>query len=152
MARANHALPLSLIIFIFAVPSCGDDDGGQVPRIDAAPAIDAAPMIDAAAAAVVVVDCDQVTPAEEVVMDDLAFQPASISIGPGDTVQWTNQDSEPHTVTSGNPGEAGAGALFDSGTIAVGATFCLTFNATDAFEYFCALHPVVMDDGLVTVD
>lgn len=152
-------------------PACGDDDNG--PLIDTGPVdtgvtdgpvVDRGPgaetgvqdtgAVDAgvdAAAAVQEVACGSVTVDNEVSMQNIAFVPVSTTISAGQVVRWTNNDSEPHTVTSGNPGEAGAGSLFDSGTLASGATYCLRFNQVATVIYFCAVHPVQMRDASVVV-
>ena len=35
-------------------------------------------------------------------MTDKAFSPNPVTVKVGDTVTWTNDDNQPHTVTSGN--------------------------------------------------
>jgi plastocyanin len=81
----------------------------------------------------------------DVTISDFAFTPKSVTVHVGDTVVWTNdQIGVPHTVTSGNPGDADAGAVFDSGTLASGATFTHTFTETGTFTYFCEIHGATM--------
>lgn len=136
-------------------------DVAQDVAQDAAPDVaqdvgeDAQPDVtpDAAVAAVEVVDCAAVTAAQSVSMVNIAFSPAEITISAGDVVEWTNDETSaiPHTVTSGNPNDADAGDLFDSGFLDPGDSFCLQFNETGSFEYWCEVHPTQMDDGLVTV-
>lgn len=172
--RAYPATKIPWIAAFAAValfPACGDDDGdddGIGGVIDAAPTTDAAPTIDAARAdaatadaavtpdampaSVTVVDCDAVTPAVTIDMVDIAFVPPTATISSGDVVMWTNSDAVLHTVTSGDPGDADAGAMFDSGNLAIGASYCLRFDGAGSFPYFCETHPVQMDDGLITVE
>jgi len=69
-------------------------------------------------------------------------------IGQGSKVIWVNQDSQPHTITSGNPFE-GADKNFDSGLIKVGGSFSKTLSKQGTFDYFCQLHPWAI--GLVVV-
>lgn len=38
-------------------------------------------------------------------LTDAAYQPNSVQISVGDTVTWTNDNSQPHTVTSGVNGQ-----------------------------------------------
>ena len=44
------------------------------------------------------------------------FDPFSIKIKAGDKVEWRNQDTAPHTVTSGIPSN-GSDGIFDSGML-----------------------------------
>ena len=85
-------------------------------------------------------------------IDDSCYSPATIEVGAGQDVVWTNQDGLAHTVTSGAP-FSGPSALFDSGIMAQGATYVETFEAAGTFDYYCTLHPwmtgavVVVDDA-----
>jgi plastocyanin len=54
----------------------------------------------------------------------------------GETVQWTNHDSVPHTVTTTK-----APVKFDSGTLNKGDSWSYTFTKTGTYEYYCAVHP-----------
>jgi plastocyanin len=72
-----------------------------------------------------------------------AFSPSSISVATGATVVWTNNDSDPHTVT------ASAGG-FDSGRFSPGASYRHTFNTAGRFSYFCDLHPSMVGVVVVT--
>src|SRR5436190_22439982 len=65
------------------------------------------------------------------------FTPSSVTIRPGDTVQWTWSASG-HSTTSGNPGFPNG--IWDSGVLDQGATFSHTFNSTGSFPYYCTPH------------
>jgi plastocyanin len=80
---------------------------------------------------------------------DLSFSPFSVSINPGDTVQWVwKSKAMPHSVTSGNGASNG---LFDSGVQQSNTfTFSHTFPTAGTFPYFCTVHPLFMK-GTVTV-
>ena len=65
------------------------------------------------------------------------FQPASVTIHPGDTVRWT-WSSTGHSSTSGNPGAPNG--LWDSGILSQGAAFTHTFNTVGSFPYYCTPH------------
>ncbi|MEV6169565.1 cupredoxin family copper-binding protein [Streptomyces sp. NPDC051954] len=54
----------------------------------------------------------------------------------GQTVQWTNHDSAPHTVTTTK-----APVSFDSGTLEQGDSWSYTFTKAGTYEYYCAVHP-----------
>lgn len=149
-----------LILPLVAITGCGDDGDTDTDadRIDASSidadartAEDAATGTDAQAAAVEVVPCSSVTPDETVNMQDLQYVPDTIAISAGDVVQWENLDEVDHTVTSGRNDDPAAGELFDSGFLGNGETFCLRFDASDSFEYYCRTHPLTME-GTVTVE
>jgi plastocyanin len=61
------------------------------------------------------------------------FQPATINAAVGDTVVWTNAGGAAHTVTSTG--------VFDSGSVAPGATFSWRPRAGGTFTFFCTFHP-----------
>jgi plastocyanin len=81
-------------------------------------------------------------------LTDTAYQPNPLQINVGDTVTWTNDDSQPHTVTSGE-GATPDGRL-DSSIMAPGATFSHTFTEGGEYPYFCLLHPNMV--GTVSVN
>lgn len=81
--------------------------------------------------------------APTVTIANLAFDPAQITIQPGATVVWTNDDSVPHTVTAND-------GAFDSGIFDPGANFSWTFDQPGSFAYACQLHPQMQ--GTVTVE
>ena len=65
---------------------------------------------------------------------NMAYTPGSLSVKAGATVTWTNSDTTIHTVTADD-------GSFNSGNIAVGATYSKVFSSAGAFSYHCALHP-----------
>jgi plastocyanin len=72
----------------------------------------------------------------EIVMEAVAFKPASITVNAGDTIQWVNRDAFPHTATANDK-------RFDSGEIAPGATWKLVAKEKGTFAYLCAYHPTM---------
>jgi amicyanin len=70
----------------------------------------------------------------EVTIADFAFAPQELTITAGDTVTWTNEDAMVHTATSVN-------GAFDSGDLAQGASYSLTFSTPGTFDYLCTPHP-----------
>jgi nitrite reductase (NO-forming) len=77
-------------------------------------------------------------------LTDTAFQPNPAQVSVGDTVTWTNDDTQPHTVTSGQ--NAQPDGRFDSSPnftplMAPGQTFSHTFTEAGQYPYYCALHP-----------
>ena len=77
------------------------------------------------------------------------FVPKEITVSPGTTVTWTNDDTTIHTVVEGGPQSSGAPPTFDSSIIAPGATWDNTFDTAGEFNYYCNLHPFMT--GKVTV-
>ena len=73
-----------------------------------------------------------------------AFQPNPVQVSIGDTVTWINDDSQPHTVTSGVSGQSDG--RFDSSPnfnplLVSGQGFEHTFTEAGEYPYFCQLHP-----------
>jgi plastocyanin len=66
-----------------------------------------------------------------VAMTGFAFDPAEITVRVGDSVTWTNHDSEPHAVQGGP---------MNSPDIAPGATFSHTFSEAGDVSYLCRIH------------
>ncbi|MBI4296249.1 MAG: cupredoxin domain-containing protein [Chloroflexi bacterium] len=56
------------------------------------------------------------------------FEPASVSIQPGTTVEWRNKEHQPHTVT-------GQSATFNSGVIPKSGKYRYTFNTSGIYTY-----------------
>ena len=71
------------------------------------------------------------------------FEPNNLKIEKGTTVQWTNDDSSFHTVTSGSydSGPTTGPEGFDSKLLVTGDSFQKQFNSIGTFNYFCTLHP-----------
>jgi plastocyanin len=68
-----------------------------------------------------------------------AFNPNPIKIKAGGTVTWTNDDSMPHTVTSGKNSKPDG--TFDSKTLAQGKIFSYKFEKVGEYSYYCQIHP-----------
>jgi plastocyanin len=89
-------------------------------------------------------------------MDGKAFSRNPINIKAGDMVTWTNDDSTPHTLTSGTGlSDPNMGREFDSSPspnalIAPGQTFSHTFTSTGEFAYFSETHPTMVGKVIVT--
>ena len=80
----------------------------------------------------------------EVSEEDIAFNPAEVTVGAGDTVTWTNNDSVDHDVT------ADSFSSGDPGGMAPGDTFEHTFEEAGTFDYVCTVHPGM--EGSVVVE
>jgi plastocyanin len=74
-----------------------------------------------------------------VVMKNIAFSPASVTVKKGGTVKWTNDDSVGHDVTK----ESGPGPKFTSGAkggMQQGDTFQQKFTTPGTIHYVCTVH------------
>jgi plastocyanin len=75
---------------------------------------------------------------------NLLFNPASVTIQRGTTVQWRNEAAVVHTITPQGHSE------WSEGTVtAAGDVFSHTFQSTGTFPYSCVLHAGMT--GTVTV-
>ena len=87
------------------------------------------------------------------------YEPKTMTVSAGDKVTWKNEDTEPHTVTSGR----GAGiqsvqtnekgepdGIFDSNFFEPGTSWSYAFYVPGTYTYFCIIHPWM--EGVITVD
>ena len=86
------------------------------------------------------------------------YDPREILVGVNDTIIWTNNDTEPHTVTSGTGGGLNSflsnskgkpDGLFDTGLFSPGSITSIKFNQSGTYHYFCTIHPWM--EGVVHV-
>jgi cytochrome c oxidase subunit II len=81
-----------------------------------------------------------------------AYEPDPLTVTAGDTVEVSNQDTVPHTVTSGTgPEDAESGSQFDTSIIDAGATAQVDTASLAAgdYPYYCSVHPYML--GTMTV-
>jgi plastocyanin len=81
-----------------------------------------------------------------------AYEPDPLTVTAGDTVEVSNQDTVPHTVTSGTgPEDAESGSQFDTSIMDAGATAQVDTASLAAgdYPYYCAVHPYML--GTMTV-
>jgi plastocyanin len=78
----------------------------------------------------------------EVIISNFTFTPNELTIAPGTTVKWINQDDIPHLV--------GEKALaFKSQALDTNDSFSFTFTKPGDVQYLCVLHPHMT--GKITV-
>ena len=77
-------------------------------------------------------------------IENFAFSPTVATVKVGTTVTWTNDDTDPHTVTSMDNGP------IKSQTMQQGDTFKYTFTTPGRFEYLCTIHPFMTATVVVT--
>ena len=85
-----------------------------------------------------------VAAANEVVIDDFRFGPTVLTVPVGTKVVWTNDDSDPHTVTSETDPK-----LLKSPPLDTGDSFAFTFDKPGTYRYFCSIHPHMQ--GIIVV-
>jgi plastocyanin len=76
-----------------------------------------------------------------------AYDPDPLTISAGDIVEVSNEDTVPHTVTSGSGLEdPESGSQFDTSIIDAGATAQIDTTSLVAGEYpyYCAVHPYML--------
>ena len=78
---------------------------------------------------------------------DFAFEPSTIEVSAGSAVTWTNDDGVTHTVTAGEPGAAEE--TFDE-SLDSGGTAEISFDEAGTFPYFCAIHPDMTGEVVVS--
>jgi plastocyanin len=84
-------------------------------------------------------------------MGDQAYNPNPVKVKSGDTVAWTNNDSQIHTVTSGiDSSDPNMGKVFDSSMLSQNQTFSYKFTNAGEFSYFCELHPTMVGKVVVS--
>ena len=71
--------------------------------------------------------------ANEVWLQDMAFNPSTRTVPVNTTVTWTNKDSYSHTVTSDS-------TMFNSGNMSSKATFSFLFAKKGTYKYHCSIH------------
>lgn len=67
-------------------------------------------------------------------IQNLAFWPAQLTVEPGTTIVWSNQDNISHTMTADD-------GTFDSGAVFPGEPFSFTFQRSGTVTYHCSIHP-----------
>ena len=77
------------------------------------------------------------------------FWPSVLTVEPGTTVVWVNEDSDPHIIVSDPQMGFEEGELFRSGTLNMGDTYSLTFIESGEYDYHCGLHPDMVGKVLV---
>lgn len=86
--------------------------------------------------------------------NEVFYDASPATVKRGNSVTWINDDSLPHTATSGNPdnAEAPTGAIFDTGILGPGqSSEEITINANaGTYDYYCTLHPYMK--GQVTIE
>lgn len=78
---------------------------------------------------------------------DFAFDPQEVEVAAGSTATWVNDDGVAHTVTAGSPGSPTG--EFDE-PVDAGATVEVSFDEAGTVDYFCAIHPAMTGQVVVS--
>jgi plastocyanin len=78
-----------------------------------------------------------------VTIKNFAFAPATVTVPVGTTVNWTNTDQDPHTVTSTT-------GVFRSPALSTTNTFHYAFSKPGTYHYLCTIHPFMRGTVVVT--
>ena len=70
----------------------------------------------------------------EIIIQNFAFEPSTLTVKAGTKVTWVNRDDEPHTATATDK-------RFNSKTLENGDRFSTEFTEPGTYKYYCALHP-----------
>ena len=81
---------------------------------------------------------------------DVSFDPVRLEVEPGSTVEWVNEDSFAHDVTSEQFHDVAAD--WDVAmSLPAGATVSNTFESEGIYEYYCSIHGQSNQCGVVLV-
>lgn len=99
--------------------------------------------------------------------DDQRFDPAEITVAPGQTISFENISSEAHTVTAygdeipqqadyfssgGLPSEEAARAELAAALVAADGTYEVTLQEPGTYRYFCIPHEEAGMKGTIVVE
>jgi len=76
-----------------------------------------------------------------ITIENMQFNPPQLTVHRGDSIVWVNNDLVPHTAT--------ADKVFDSGSIAVNASWSYVATKSGQYPYHCTFHPTMK--GKITV-
>lgn len=114
-SAAAKAATLVLVVAALLLVSCSAGTKGPADRVQAA--------------------APQGPQTHTIIIRELKFQPAVLTVHVGDTVVWKNEDIFPHNAVSTEPKE------FDSASIPVGSSWKYQTARKGNYFYQCTLHP-----------
>ena len=74
---------------------------------------------------------------------NFTFSPPVITVRPGATVTWVNQDDVPHAILATDQS-------FRSKVLDTDDRFSFTFSKPGVYDYFCSIHPHMTGKVIVT--
>jgi plastocyanin len=115
---------LSVLVTLGA---CGADDTDTTAALTTTSALSALPAATAPSA--------QPSGAGAVAIAEFAFMPSPVTVSPGGTVTWTNNDEAPHSVSDASPM-----GTPKSKSLNKGDTFSITYSKPGTYPYVCGIH------------
>ena len=92
--------------------------------------------LSAIAAAIVLAGVDaSAQQTHTVTIENLRFEPQTLTVKRGDRVVWANKDLVPHTATVAKG--------FDSHSIAANTSWSYTARTPGRYDYRCTFHPMM---------
>ncbi|ATW28204.1 cupredoxin domain-containing protein [Candidatus Formimonas warabiya] len=67
-----------------------------------------------------------------IAIENFVFNPDTIKVPVGTSVEWINKDSAPHTIKA---------EKFNSDSLSTNDSFKFTFDSPGTYEYQCGIHP-----------
>ena len=123
-----------LILALFALASCGDDDEGTTVTETEPAATAPNPEDESSPAETTPAPAGSLERSVKVEIVDFAYDPEPARVATGGKVIWQNMDSAPHTATADDNS-------FDTGTLEEGKLKSESFKQAGTFTYFCEIHP-----------
>ena len=77
------------------------------------------------------------------------FWPEVLTVKPGTTVVWLNEDDEPCSIVSDPQKGFEEGELFQSGSLDMGETYSVTFKESGEYDYHCGTNGEMFGKVLV---
>ncbi len=138
----NRVLPVVLVGSALVFAGCGSSSSSSSSSASSSAAAPATAATSAAAAASGAVQSGLVN----VKYQNIAINPANITVKVGTTIKWTNYDTGVnHNVTA-----LSGPASFHSADFTGGGTFEYTVTKPGVIKYQCTIHPASMN-GTITV-
>lgn len=142
----RHAVALGAAAAVLGLAACGGTDaaatGSTASSASSSSSTPMATMTMPAAAAAATANTAPVA-TDKVSIQGFAFGPATITVHPGTTVTWTQNDEDQHTVTADD-------GSFTSSPLVTGQTYTHTFTAPGTYHYHCSIHPFMHGTVVVT--
>ena len=77
-------------------------------------------------------------------IQEMAFDPATITVKAGSIVRWVNRDSTIHSVVFSDS------SINPSGALSASQSFSVKFNTPGTYPYHCGIHPKMTGTVVVT--
>ena len=82
---------------------------------------------------------------DTIIIQNMAYNPAQLTVNAGDIVRWVNKDSVVHSVVFSKDSK-----IDPSGVLAPSQSFSMRFYNTGVYNYSCGQHPQMQGSVVVT--